>query len=244
VLTKIKTWFLGLKTWQKVVVGFMAFSVLVAPFSGGAETSAPTSDSGTAPQVAEMPAPQVSEMPAPQVTEMPAPQVTEMPADNPAPSFSLTVAQSNAVEKALSYLAVSIVFSTSDLAEQLEYDGFSSADSELAVDYIKQRDWFSRRTTEELAAWAATQESIDRAWLASEISARGEEPFIQTLVCTTRDIYNDDLGTVVEQRESCVEQYNWQWSPCWPPEAMSWFPSDFPPPARWLGVTVGCNGGW
>jgi hypothetical protein len=243
-LTKIKTWFLLLKTWQKVIVGFMAFSILVAPLSGGAETSAPTGDSGTAPQVTEMPAPQVTEMPAPQVTEMPAPQVTEMPADNPAPSSNLTVAQSNAVEKALSYLAVYIVFSTSDLVEQLEYDGFSSADSELAVDYIKQRDWFSRRTTEELAAWAATQESQDRAWLASEISARGEEPFIQTLVCTTRDIYKDEDGTVVEQRESCVEQYNWQWSPCWPPEAMSWFPSDFPPPARWLGVTVGCNGGW
>ena len=108
-------------------------------------------------------------------------------------------------------------------------------------DVALQESWFSLRTAEELAAWAATQESQDRAWLASEISARGAEPFIQTLVCTTRDIYNDEDGTVVEQRESCVEQYNWQWSPCWPPEAMSWYPSDFPPPARWVGVRSGCQ---
>ena len=108
-------------------------------------------------------------------------------------------------------------------------------------DVALQESWFSLRTAEELAAWAATQESQDRAWLASEISARGAEPFIQTLVCTTRDIYNDEDGTVVEQRESCVEQYNWQWSPCWPPEAMLWYPPDFPPPAQWQSVRSGCR---
>ena len=62
-LTKVKTWFLGLKIWQKVVVGFVAFSFLVAPFSGGAETSTPGGDSGTAPQVTEMPVPTATEMP-------------------------------------------------------------------------------------------------------------------------------------------------------------------------------------
>ena len=125
-LTKVKTWFLGLKTWQKVVVGFVAFSFLVAPFSGGAETNAPAGDSGTGPQV----------------TEMPAPQVTEMPTDNPAPSSNLTVSQSNAVEKALSYLNFS-AFSKEGLVEQLEYEGFSSADSKFAVDYIEV-DWFEQ----------------------------------------------------------------------------------------------------
>jgi len=54
----------------------------------------------------------------------------------------------------------------------------------LTPDEVLQETWFSRRTAEELAAWAATQESQDRAWLASEILARGEEPFIQTRVCT------------------------------------------------------------
>ena len=64
-LTKVKTWFLGLKIWQKAVVGFVAFSFLVAPFSGGAETSAPGGDSGTAPQVTEMPVPTATEMTEP-----------------------------------------------------------------------------------------------------------------------------------------------------------------------------------
>ena len=70
-LTKVKTWFLGLKIWQKVVVGFVAFSFLVAPFSGGAETSAPDGDSGTAPQVTEMPVPTATEMTEPIPFEVP-----------------------------------------------------------------------------------------------------------------------------------------------------------------------------
>jgi hypothetical protein len=70
-LTKVKTWFLGLKIWQKVVVGFVAFSFLVAPFSGGAETSAPAGDSGTAPQVTEMPVPTATEVTEPLPFEVP-----------------------------------------------------------------------------------------------------------------------------------------------------------------------------
>jgi hypothetical protein len=70
-VTKVKTWFLGLKTWQKVVVGFVAFSFLVAPFSGGAETSAPGGDTGTAPQVTEMPVPTATEMIEPIPFEVP-----------------------------------------------------------------------------------------------------------------------------------------------------------------------------
>lgn len=108
-------------------------------------------------------------------------------------------------------------------------------------DEVLQDTWFARRTEEQLAEWAATQEAKDRAWLASEIAARGEEPFIQTLVCTMHDIYNDDSGAMVGRVESCDEQYNWQWSPCWPPEAMAWYPSDFPPPANWVGVRSGCR---
>ena len=117
-LTKVKTWFLGLKTWQKVVVGFVAFSFLVAPFSGGAETSAPGGSSGTAPQV------------------------TEMPTDSPAPASNLTVAQANAVEKALTYLDV-LAFSKKGLIKQLEFEGFSTVDSSFAVDHIVV-DWFEQ----------------------------------------------------------------------------------------------------
>ena len=48
-VAKIKVWFLGLKTWQKIVVGFITFSLAVSPFTGGGsndvgggETSVPT----------------------------------------------------------------------------------------------------------------------------------------------------------------------------------------------------------
>lgn len=80
-------------------------------------------------------------------------------------------------------------------------------------DEVLQDTWFARRTEEQLAEWAATQEAKDRAWLASEIASRGSEPSDET----------------------------WTWSPCWPPEAMAWYPSDFPPPANWVGVRSGCR---
>jgi hypothetical protein len=73
--------------------------------------------------------------------------------------------------------------------------------------------WFARRESEQLAEWAATQEASDRAWLAQEIAAVGSEP-------------GED---------------SWSWSPCWPPEAMPWYPNDFPPPANWIGVGSGCR---
>lgn len=73
--------------------------------------------------------------------------------------------------------------------------------------------WFARRTSEQLAEWAATQEAHDRAWLAQEIAASGSEP---------------GEGT-------------WLWNPCWPPEAMPWYPSDFPQPAQWNSVANGCR---
>ena len=62
-LTKVKTRFLRLKTWQKVVVGFVAFSFLVAPFSG--ETSSDASGTGTPEPTSAAP------VPKPTVTEMP-----------------------------------------------------------------------------------------------------------------------------------------------------------------------------
>lgn len=32
------------------------------------------------------------------------------------------------------------------------------------------------------------------------------------------------------------------WSPCWPPQAMPWYPSDFPDPMPWTSWEKGCNG--
>lgn len=100
----------------------------------------------------------------------------------------------------------------------------------LTPDEALQDTWFARRTVEELRAWAETQEAHDRAWLAGEIAASGVEPFTTKEVCT-----------VINGIELCTEEETWTWSPCWPPEAMPWYPSDFPPPANWVGVRSGCR---
>lgn len=72
--------------------------------------------------------------PAPETTEEEAtPEVAEEPASD------LTVSQENAVRKAESYLAVT-PFSRSGLIKQLEFEQFSTADAEFAVDYISP-DW-------------------------------------------------------------------------------------------------------
>ena len=75
----------------------------------------------------------------------------------------------------------------------------------LTPDEVLQETWFSRRTPEEMALWAATQEAHDRAWFAANPA---DAEFAH---------------------------------PCWPPEAMPWYPNDFPPPASWSGMVSGCR---
>lgn len=58
------------------------------------------------------------------------------------PADSLTVSQRNAVETAESYLEFTH-FSRTGLIDQLEYEGFSNADSVFAVDYLSP-DWFAQ----------------------------------------------------------------------------------------------------
>ena len=66
---------------------------------------------------------------------------------------------------------------------------------------------------EDPAAWATRQEEADRAWLANEILTSGTEPGPDT----------------------------WMWNPCWPPDAMQWYPADFPEPAPWISFEAGCG---
>ncbi len=61
-------------------------------------------------------------------------------------------------------------------------------------------------------AWTNQAIAEDRAWLESEIAMRGSQPGEE-----------------------------WVWNPCWPPEAMSWYPSDFPPPLEWTSYESGCK---
>lgn len=64
------------------------------------------------------------------------------PATEPSPtqtSADITTAQKNAVRKAESYLSF-MSFSKTGLVDQLEFEGFSTADSTFAVDYLEV-DW-------------------------------------------------------------------------------------------------------
>ena len=60
----------------------------------------------------------------------------------PVATSNLTMGQSNAVSKALDYIDYSS-FSKKGLIGQLEFEGFSTADSEFAVNYIDV-DWFEQ----------------------------------------------------------------------------------------------------
>ena len=60
----------------------------------------------------------------------------------PVATSNLTMGQSNAVSKALDYIEYS-AFSKKGLLGQLEFEGFSTADSKFAVNYIDV-DWFEQ----------------------------------------------------------------------------------------------------
>ena len=124
-VTSIKKWFTNLKTWQKVVVGFVAFSLLISPFTGSGGGVASPGDPSSPPEV----------------TIAPAPTATEMPQETQATS-DVTVGQRNAIEKALSYLNFA-AFSKKGLVEQLKFEGFSTEDSSFAVNNIDV-DWFEQ----------------------------------------------------------------------------------------------------
>lgn len=79
--------------------------------------------------------------------------------------------------------------------------------------FLEVELYFARMSSEQLAEWAATQEASDRAWLAQETASFGAGP----------------------------SETTWLWHPCWPPEAMPWYPPDFPPPEQWQSVAIGCR---
>jgi len=127
-LAGIKKWFLGLKTWQKIAVGFVAFSFLISPFTGSTSN---TSSTGT-----PSPSEAVSEQPiaTPEPTPEPTPPASQAPA--------LTLSQDNAVRKGMAYLDYS-AFSRKSLIDQLVFEGYSKADATFAVDYI-DADWMEQ----------------------------------------------------------------------------------------------------
>lgn len=85
---------------------------------------------------------------------------------------TLTVSQENAVDKADSYLSF-MAFSRSGLIEQLEYEQFSTADAEFAVDYINP-DW-DAQAVKKAASYMDTM-SFSQASLEEQLAYEGFTP--------------------------------------------------------------------
>ncbi len=115
-----------------------------------------------APSVAES----TPEAPAPE----PEPETTdETPEPVAEETDSETVAQSNAVAMALNYLDYTS-FSKQGLIEQLEYEGFSSADAEYAVDNITV-DWKEQAALK--AAEYLNYQAFSRSGLIDQLEFEG-----------------------------------------------------------------------
>lgn len=123
-----------------ILVGLI---VLGGIFGGSADES-PTATQNEA--VAEVDATEESQAPEPAsasptlalpTVSAPSPKATKT---KTAPS--ITVAQENAIESAEAYLDFG-AFSRTGLIDQLEYEGFSTADATFAVDYLDV-DWFEQ----------------------------------------------------------------------------------------------------
>lgn len=117
-----KPWYLKKRYWALGMIGFF----FIIGLSGGGESEPePVPSSIAIDESAEESPEPADPIPTVEPTEPPAPE--------------LTGSQMNALEKAIDYLDYS-GFSRKGLINQLEYEGFSKADAEFAVDYIKP-DW-------------------------------------------------------------------------------------------------------
>ncbi|QJY46532.1 Ltp family lipoprotein [Pseudonocardia broussonetiae] len=127
------------RTGRKVLAWSAGAVVALVVIAG---LSARTPEAAPAPTVAAQDAPAaVVEAP---VAAAPAPAL-EAPAaaaPAPAPEPSMTVSQSSAVRKAEDYLSY-MGFSRSGLVDQLEFEGFSTADATFAVDSVTV-DWMEQ----------------------------------------------------------------------------------------------------
>jgi len=121
---------------RALVTGFISLAVIGLLGGGGNPRT------GGSP-VAESPAPLVATAePTEAATPEPTPQPTEASTVEPTPEQAdsgTTVSQENAVRKAEEYISLTS-FSAQGLAKQLEFEGFSPADSTFAVTHIAV-DW-------------------------------------------------------------------------------------------------------
>lgn len=90
--------------------------------------------------------------PAPTTTVQASTTTIQVPASTTVPEPELTRAEENAIRKAQEYLSFTS-FSRTGLIDQLEFEGFSTAEATLAVDYLEV-DWKEQ-------AWLKAEEYLD-----------------------------------------------------------------------------------
>lgn len=119
----------GWPMWVQIGLPILVLIIVIGAIAGGGEESDDSSDSGA------------KQEPATQAKPKPVQEsVQDKPAPKPVESKpTVTASQENAVEAAESYLGSS-AFSESGLAEQLKFEGFSSADAQYAVTHVSV-DW-------------------------------------------------------------------------------------------------------
>lgn len=115
-----------------IPIGVLAFFILIGALAGEEETT-PTAGESKPAAVEKTEKPKVDAEPAKATTAAPEPKPTEKPKPKPKP---LTRSQENAIRAAEGYLDYT-AFSKKGLIKQLEFEKFSKADAEFAVNRIK-----------------------------------------------------------------------------------------------------------
>ena len=139
----------GVPTFGKIAVGVVVLIVLIAALtSGNDEGPQVTAAAGTTVTGAG------TATTAKPVTTTTAAATTTRPTTTTTapPTTQFTRSEENAIASARSYLDYT-AFSRKGLIEQLEYEGFSTADATLAVDYLNV-DWFEQ-------AWLSAESYLD-----------------------------------------------------------------------------------
>lgn len=150
------------RRWPWVVGGLVVLGIIGSAIGGNNEPApapVPAADGSAIPAV-DAPAPMPAVAPVP-VEVPPAPVEPEM-----------SVSQENALDKAENYLDYT-AFSRSGLIEQLEFEGFSTADATFAVDTVTV-DWMVQ--AEKKAQSYLDYSSFSRSGLIDQLEFEGFTP--------------------------------------------------------------------
>lgn len=159
------------RRWPWVVGGLVVLGIFGSAIGGNDEPASVAAADGAAIPAAVAPAaPAPAPAPAVVAPAPAAPARPPVPVAPPAPvEPQMTVSQENALQSAESYLAYT-GFSRSGLIDQLEYEGYSTADATFAVDNVTV-DWFVE--VEQSAESYMDYTSFSRSGLIDQLEYEG-----------------------------------------------------------------------